>query len=196
MRLARNLQGRAPLALLESGMTGRAVLCYIALTAMPEGEVNLSVLAGLMGSDARPHTVKRALKELRGSGWADVGAGQFELLDSPERRAERKTAAPERVFVWSSTISEDIVEGFRLFWDAYPRRVGKAQASTVWNKLAPSPELTSTILEAVAAWKKAEAWQGEVKFIPHPRTFLFNKRWEDELPPSTQTQTGPRRLVL
>ncbi|MBT9164689.1 MAG: hypothetical protein DDT23_00693 [candidate division WS2 bacterium] len=71
---------------------------------------------------------------------------------------------------------------FDLFWKTYPKKVNKAYAIKVWNKLKPSQELTNTIISAVEKAKKSVEWRKDKgQFIPHPSTYLNNKRWEDEL---------------
>ncbi len=77
-----------------------------------------------------------------------------------------------------SSYSQD----FLAFWAAYPRKAGKGAAWRSWLGLRPSSELAQRILEAVAAHSKSEQWQRESgRFIPHPATWLNQKRWEDEI---------------
>ena len=72
--------------------------------------------------------------------------------------------------------------GFREFWAAYPRKVGKWAAWKAWRKLKITAELKATILAAVEAHKESDSWtKDDGKFIPHPGTWLNNRRWEDEM---------------
>jgi hypothetical protein len=72
-------------------------------------------------------------------------------------------------------------EGFARFWESYPKRKAKAAAQRAWSKLAPSPELLRTILAAVERQKASADWQREEgRFIPHPASWLNQRRWEDE----------------
>ena len=68
------------------------------------------------------------------------------------------------------------LEGFDLFWSAYPRREGKGRAEKAWTKAVrlASPE---RIVDAVHATK----WADEKQFIPLPASWLNDRRWEDEL---------------
>ena len=66
---------------------------------------------------------------------------------------------------------------FDAFWEAYPRKVGKDAALVVWRRLRPDHKLTTRILAAVQA--QAPSWD-DPKFIPHPRTWLYQGRWKDE----------------
>lgn len=70
---------------------------------------------------------------------------------------------------------------FEDFWKMYPRKVGKKKARTLFDKI--SPALHKQIEEAIENYKLTEQWQKENgKFIPHPYTFLYQERWEDEIP--------------
>ncbi len=69
---------------------------------------------------------------------------------------------------------------FDAFWQAFPRKVGKRDALKAWNSLQKQktlPEL-STLLEAIERQGRSKQWQ-EVKFIPHPSTWLNGERWAD-----------------
>lgn len=71
---------------------------------------------------------------------------------------------------------------FAEFWSAYPRKVAKAEAEKAWKKLNPDEDLLLTMLNAIEAAKKSREWLDEGgKFIPHPTTWLNQRRWEDEL---------------
>lgn len=81
--------------------------------------------------------------------------------------------------------------GFTEFWNAYPQKVGKGAAEKVWQKLKPE---TATILAALAWQTKQDAWTKDGgQFIPHPATYLSQKRWEDEKP---ATATAQQRISL
>jgi hypothetical protein len=62
---------------------------------------------------------------------------------------------------------------------AYPRKVAKGAAVKAW----PGDEHLPAILAALA-WQ-AKNWT-DPKFIPHPATYLNQRRWEDE----RQTKLG------
>ena len=80
------------------------------------------------------------------------------------------------------TDDSDSDPGFREFWAAYPRKVGKWAAWKAWRKLKITAELKATILAAVKAHKESDPWtKDDGKFIPHPGTWLNNRRWEDEM---------------
>jgi hypothetical protein len=86
-------------------------------------------------------------------------------------------------------------EGFAVFWQAYPRKVSKAQAENAWAKIAPDECLLRVIVAAVEGSKTSEQWQRDNgQFIPHPATWLNGRRWEDEQPaPITPTAGASAR---
>lgn len=76
----------------------------------------------------------------------------------------------------------DVESGFDIFWQGYPRKVGKQGALKAWIKLKPSCDLQKIIIEAVAFNKDSDQWQKDGgRYIPHPSTWLNGRRWEDEI---------------
>lgn len=71
--------------------------------------------------------------------------------------------------------------GFIRFWSLYPRKEGRTPALKVWTKDGLEPR-TEEICLSVEAHKKTEQWQTP-KFIPHPTTFLNQRRYEDSVQP-------------
>jgi hypothetical protein len=70
---------------------------------------------------------------------------------------------------------------FDSFWKEYPKKIGKKAARREWNKIRPTAEMLQKILGAVRAQKTCEQWTKERgQFIPHPRTWLSQGRWDDE----------------
>lgn len=70
---------------------------------------------------------------------------------------------------------------FDLFWAAYPNKTGKGAAEKSWNKLRPTKELFSQIMEALQKAVRCERWVRENgRYIPNPATWLNQRRWEDE----------------
>lgn len=70
---------------------------------------------------------------------------------------------------------------FDAWWDAYPRKTGKAAAVKTWARMTITDrEAAASILpEHVAYWERERTPK---HFIPHPATWLNGRRWEDELP--------------
>ncbi len=87
---------------------------------------------------------------------------------------------------------------FLAFWDAYPRKVGKGDAWRTWKKLRPSARTLELILLAVGRQAKSEQWRRDRgQFVPHPATWLNQRRWEDEVdgPAKPDEQERISRIV-
>ena len=72
---------------------------------------------------------------------------------------------------------------FEKFWEAYPKKLKKAAARKRFERLKPTPEMVESMLGAIAWQKETEEWRKEGgQFVPHPTTWLNQRRWEDERP--------------
>jgi hypothetical protein len=69
---------------------------------------------------------------------------------------------------------------FLKFWEAYPKKEAKGKAFESYKKIKePKPSL-KTILDSIEQHRHLENWQTK-QFIPHPATWLNQRRWEDEI---------------
>jgi len=66
------------------------------------------------------------------------------------------------------------------FWPSYPRKEGKEAAQRAWGKLTEDEKIAA--IDALPLHKKCDQWQ-EPCYIPHPSTWLNQKRFNDQLPP-------------
>lgn len=72
-------------------------------------------------------------------------------------------------------------DAFVQFWTAYPKRVQRGRAEKIFAKLNPGAEELAQIVAAIAKQKTSDQWVKEGgAFIPHPSTWLNDKRWLDE----------------
>lgn len=79
-------------------------------------------------------------------------------------------------------------QDFESFWEAYPRKVGKAKAEAAFQKLSVPVEV---LISAIAKQKKSAQWTKDGgQFIPHPTTWLNRQGWEDELAPANKIPMG------
>jgi hypothetical protein len=87
-------------------------------------------------------------------------------------------------------------EGFAKFWSAYPRKQAKAEAAKAWKsqKLAPLADL---IVADVTRRRLDDCQWRDPQYIPHPTTYLRQRRWEDEIltAEAAQPQAKPRRML-
>jgi hypothetical protein len=72
-------------------------------------------------------------------------------------------------------------KGFLAFWTDYPKKVGKAAVMTWWARTAPDDDHLMAILEGLDRWREVWTSRGtELRWIPHPLTWLNQRRYEDE----------------
>lgn len=72
---------------------------------------------------------------------------------------------------------------FDRFWSAYPRKVAKPAARKKFDSLNPDEQLLEKMILAVERQKQSDQWMKDGgQFIPHPATWLNQRRWEDETP--------------
>lgn len=80
---------------------------------------------------------------------------------------------------------------FERLWQAYPRKVAKADAEKAFAKLGADEALLTVLLEAIAKQSAWPEWREDGgKFIPHPATWLNGKRWLDEPAPKQAAGAG------
>lgn len=137
-----------------------------------------------------PSSLNKPLKErLKESGcvFPSVGNGQLPLngvqvhrngngngSSVPNGIIKRKGAPPSR--------PPAAQVGLERFWNAYPKKVAKVAAEKAFNKINPDEELLGKILAGLENFKKSDGWAKDGgRFIPHPVTWLNNRRWEDEV---------------
>lgn len=79
---------------------------------------------------------------------------------------------------------------FESFWTEYPRKVGKLGAQKAYTKALKSSsheDIMSGLARALPTWATTE-----IKYIPHPQTWLNQGRWMDEAGPPDSDK--PRSL--
>ena len=80
-----------------------------------------------------------------------------------------------------SNEQEVLILRFSEFWKFYPRKTGKQEALRIYRRINPNQELHEKILRAVRAQKTWDQWtKDQGQFIPHPKTWLNQGRWDDE----------------
>jgi len=85
----------------------------------------------------------------------------------------------KRVKAKKSTFGPD--NNFELFWQAYPKKVKKQRALRAWQKQKIPPKTLPAIIKAIKKQDQSDEWiKDDGQFIPHPSTWLNDRRWEDE----------------
>lgn len=71
-------------------------------------------------------------------------------------------------------------DGFADFWQSYPKKVAKLKAMKAWKNIKPSSQVLAELMAGLDRQKAGEQWQKDGgQFIPHPATWLNDRRWED-----------------
>lgn len=71
---------------------------------------------------------------------------------------------------------------FMTFWNAYPKKMDRLSAEKVFKTI--DPKLYPKIMESIEQQKKTEQWY-KIEYVPQASKWLENKRWEDEVVPSS-----------
>jgi len=66
---------------------------------------------------------------------------------------------------------------FDLFWEHYPKKVGKKKVQDKFNLNNYPIDL---IIKNIELQKKSDQWQNQ-QYIPNPETYLNQERWTDEV---------------
>lgn len=86
---------------------------------------------------------------------------------------------------------ETPADRFPEFWNAYPRKAGKAKAAQVWKAKQLDAIVDQVLSDVTARVADAREWT-DPKYIPHPTTYLSQRRWEDEWKPAPGKSATPR----
>ena len=86
--------------------------------------------------------------------------------------------------------------GFDAFWSLYPRKVGKGAAFKAWARIAPTNGQCEAMCAAVRSQMRWDQWtKNNGQFVPHPATWLNQRRWEDEGDGQRPRPDGPGAAI-
>ena len=100
------------------------------------------------------------------------------VIDSESEEENEDVKKPRRKK--PSSLSKTQEFRFNRFWASYPRKVSIGDAEKAWAKISPNEELTDTILAAVDTAKRCDSRFREIKYTPHPATWLNARSWENQ----------------
>jgi hypothetical protein len=89
--------------------------------------------------------------------------------------------------------AQQLSQGFLGFWHRWPRKVGKLEAEREWKKTVRVED--EAAIHAALDWQLPEFERRDPEFIPHARTWLHNRRWDDEKPQPKKVITTPSRPI-
>lgn len=111
----------------------------------------------------------------------------------PNETNENQLEPNESHKVKESKVKENKVKenktdiSFARFWSVYPRHVAKPNARKAFDKINPDDGLLETMIQAIEQQKRSDQWtRDNGQYIPHPATWLNQRRWEDETPVASQ----------
>lgn len=70
---------------------------------------------------------------------------------------------------------------FENFWTIYPEKIGKGKAYDSWKKLSTDEQEKSVVQIKLQIESNHFRNKSGIDYIPHPTTWLNQKRWEDEI---------------
>ena len=109
---------------------------------------------------------------------------------NPETETETETETEEQKQKTSSPAAPSMPKypaPFEAFWAVYPRKTGKGQALTAWEKARR--KIGDQPLIAAAGIFASDPNLPETEFIPHAATWLNGCRWDDGPLPARGTTT-------
>lgn len=97
----------------------------------------------------------------------------------------------------TSINKENYIKEFEKFWKHYPRKLKKQKSLEAFIKCKPTKELVEIMIKQVERFKDTKQWKEENgKYIPHPTTWINNKRWEDEFETDTEREERIDREIM
>lgn len=101
---------------------------------------------------------------------------------TPEEQQENNNNNDNNVKkVKNENIKDMYSSEFELFWNSYPRKIGKKDCFKTWNTVIKKED-PNVIIQCSQNYKKqCELRKTETQFIKHPKSFLNEERYKDYL---------------
>jgi hypothetical protein len=122
----------------------------------------------------------RAEAGSKGGKQSQANASKNKQTEASESKTEQKHINNDN----DNKNKNDNDNKFDRFWLAYPRHVAKQTARKEFQKLNPDDELLTVMIRAIEQQKQSDQWTKDGgQYIPHPSTWIHQRRWEDEMKP-------------
>lgn len=113
-----------------------------------------------------------------------VNINTYKSCLDPNRYGEEEEEEKKEVDTTSTSLKNNISvyndKNFVEFWSRYPNKAGKYSAFKAWVKLSPDNGLIERIMQSLDQHIASDQWQRDNgKYIPHPATWLNQKRYDD-----------------
>lgn len=133
-----------------------------------------------------------ALPVTHGNGASPGGnAGVTQHRDIAEAEAQAEAEAEKTPQPPKGESTADFAS-FEVFWQRYPRKVAKKSAAKAWKAGKCELRHASILADVLARWPLG-ALNVDIQFVPHPTTYLNQRRWEDETPAAGKAPLKPVR---
>ena len=108
-------------------------------------------------------------------------AGRVEQTAVDQSSVDDTPSSPSSTRVDQRGRESDIEASFTMFWEAYPKKVGKKYAYKVWQDLSPDTHLCKKIMKAIDYQKQSAQWaKNNGQYIPTPANWLQKTYWDNE----------------
>ncbi len=135
------------------------------------------------------HTILRDGSQRQAISTPEADGKQTGSKPEPEEGSRKKEVGSRK-----KDVSPKPPAGFDLFWQAYPKKVGKEAARKAFDRVKVPVE---TLLAAIERQKGGRQWQEDGgRFIPNPATWLNQGRWEDEVMKRPETEEERHRRAM
>jgi len=183
------LDGTFPLRL----VVRMACASYCGSQCEGQCDVCLGVLYGLFSSitattadvhDYLEHQDSSESVKARKAAGKKGAAARWNGTDRNADRSANGNAKERRGEERSSRAGAREADGFEAFYELYPKKVGRGQASKAYRaalKKSDAETILGGLKAHLPAWKNTDR-----QFIPNPSTWLNGERWEDEVEASAE----------
>jgi len=119
-----------------------------------------------------------------------LAKGYQDAIPEEEREEEVEEEKEKNIHQPKQVRSKDTKSDlFDKFWLGYPRKVGKGAAEKAWIKAVQGTQ-AQTIIDSLGSHKFSE----DINYIPHPATWLNQRRWEDVPAVGSSPAAAPVKL--
>lgn len=128
--------------------------------------------------------------DTRPTPFLDIGKPRRNTVKQGVSEVEKSQAVPPHFAqadtppvsgIISNKLDINTLGHFDKFWQTYPKKVKKSMALKVWVKAKLDNQIDLILDDLKVRLQNDESWQDtSSRFIPHPTTYLSQRRWEDE----------------
>lgn len=127
-------------------------------------------------------TVRKGVDSLLNSGFLQLMHTDSEDARKFSPNASARTRSVSVSSSGSGSKSNGWAAEFDLFWNHYPKRMGKKTAIKAWKETAEDRPPIDVLIVKVDELATSRDWMKDKgQFVPHPATWLRRGGWDDEV---------------